>query len=198
MTIRNLTPGGYAANCYLLSQEGVAVLIDATADPAILQEQLRAQKATLAAILLTHGHFDHLLRLLALKQKFQVPIYLHKGDLDLPEDPEKNASACFLTGQTFPAPDHVLRGNEQLCFGALALSVLHTPGHTRGSVVYRAQDIAFTGDTLFAGGYGRTDLYGGDHATLRASLALLGTLPPQTRIFPGHGEDCDLASAFAF
>lgn len=199
MTVHNLTPGGYAANCYLLTEGDTAVLIDATASPARVQRVLAESGAHLFAVLLTHGHFDHMLTAKEIKDTFGVPFFLHAADAALPGDGEKNASAVFFGQEmTFPPADRHLSGGETLTFGSLAVLVRHTPGHTEGSVTYLCGDAAFTGDTLFARGYGRTDLLGGDFAALRRSLNGLSALPQDTRIYPGHGEEARLFEAFRF
>lgn len=194
MEIRNLTPGGFASNCYLVREGSDAVLIDCTADPREVEAALEG--ATLHAILLTHGHFDHMLSTARMKARFGVPILLHGDDADLPSDGEKNAHALFFGSDVaYLDADRSLEDGEQLRFGALTLTVRHTPGHTRGCVMYRARDALFTGDTIFAAGYGRTDLYGGNAAVLRATLGALDTLPEGLRIYPGHGGTATLKEA---
>lgn len=196
MQINNLCPGGYAANCYLVTKGDSALLIDCTATAEAVNAALQQSGTRLEAILLTHGHFDHLLTLGAVKAATGVPIYLMVGDKDLPGDGRKNAYAVFFgTDHAYPAPDHLLEGGEELTFGALTVKVIHTPGHTRGSAVYLIGNTAFTGDTLFAAGFGRFDLYGGDGAALANSLSEIATLAPDTVIWPGHGEEATLGAA---
>lgn len=195
MRILNLSPGGFAANCYFVACGDTAVLIDATASPAAVERAQLESGAHLAAILCTHGHFDHLLTEKQLRDRFGVPLYLHENDALCPRDALKNASAVFGSPATFAPADRLLAGGETLCFGDLSLRVLHTPGHTAGSVVYLTENAAFTGDTLFESGFGRTDLYGGDFAALRRSLETLSKLPPDTEIYPGHGGMSTLAAA---
>lgn len=196
LQLQVFAPGGYAANCYLLTKADTAVLIDATADCAHVKRALLETGAKLAAILLTHGHFDHMLRAKELVAAFAVPLFLHASDAACPGDGEQNASAFFFKAPMVFAPaDRLLCGGEALCFGSLSLRALHTPGHTAGSLTYLCGDLAFTGDTLFARGYGRTDLPGGDPAALQRSLTKLATLPSDTRIYPGHGNDAALADA---
>lgn len=146
--------------------------------------------------MLTHGHFDHMLTTKELVATFGVPLLLHTADAACPGDGEQNASALFFgDSMTFPAADRLLCDGEVLTFGSLSFRVLHTPGHTAGSLTYLCGGLAFTGDTLFARGYGRTDLPGGNFAALRQSLNDLAVLPPDTHIYPGHGEDATLADA---
>ncbi len=196
MKIQNLTPGGYAANCYLVTTGSTAVLIDCTAPAADILAALRAEGATLAAILLTHGHFDHMLTVEDVQMVTGAPIYLAKGDADLPEDGEKNAFSLFFGyDKSYPQASVLFDDGEVLTFGDLTLTAMHTPGHTRGSAVFFAGDVAFTGDTLFAEGYGRYDLYGGDSVALLASLGRLATKPLSTVIHPGHGAPATLGAA---
>ncbi len=194
MEIKALTPGGFAANCYLVSEGEDAVLIDCAAPLTDLRAALGTK--TLHAILLTHGHFDHMLTADAVRAHFDIPLYLHAADADCPVDGKKNAYAVFFgADRAYGAPSHTLKHGEILTFGALSLTVVHVPGHTHGCVTYRVGDALFTGDTLFAAGIGRTDLYGGDTDKLLRSLRKLADLPHSLRIYPGHGEDATLGAA---
>lgn len=196
MTIRNLTPGGYASNCYLVNEGSTAVLIDCTAPAADIVAALEEEGAHLAAILLTHGHFDHMLTLEAVKVATGAPIYLAARDSDLPGDGEKNAFAVFFGyDRRYPEADILFDDGDLLTFGTLTLRAIYTPGHTRGSAVFLIEDIAFTGDTLFADGCGRYDLYGGDRRALVCSLGKLAVEPLTTVIYPGHGEPSTLGAA---
>ncbi len=194
MQVQNLCPGGFASNCYLLSENSDAVLIDCTADIHTLRAALGDK--TLHAVLLTHAHFDHMLTAAAVQKSFSVPFLLHKDDAELPADGQKNAYAVFFgSDAVYPNADRLLCHGEQLSFGALHLTVTHTPGHTQGSACYLVQDALFTGDTLFANGYGRTDLYGGNQTQLWRSLRALSELAQGLRIYPGHGEAARLGTA---
>ena len=196
MQIKNLTPGGYAANCFLLTADKAAVLIDPTCPLSVLQDALAETDTALAAILLTHGHFDHMLTAAEIKAKTGAPIYLGRGDCDLPADGEKNAFSVFFGfDRSYPNADVLLKDGDVLTFGSITLTVKETPGHTKGSLLYLADGFAFTGDTLFAAGYGRYDLYGGDVMELFASLDGFGELPRETVIYPGHGESSTLGAA---
>ena len=189
MQIENLYPGGFAANCYLVTVKDAAVLIDCTAPAARVLDALKRHGATLRAILLTHGHFDHMLTVQELTAATGAPVFLAASDRDLPCDGKKNAFSVFFGYEkAYPEADVLFLPGGELSFGGLSVSTQGTPGHTRGSVIYLIGDVAFTGDTLFANGYGRYDLYGGDGDALLNSLKALATLPCDTVIYPGHGE----------
>lgn len=199
MQIKNLYPGGFASCCYLVTEGKDAVLVDCSAPAAAVMAALTKAGATLHAILLTHGHFDHMLTVEEVKARTGAAVYLAAPDAPLPADGEKNAFSLFFgIPRSYPDADKLIGGGEVLRFGALHFRTILTPGHTAGSLIYRCDNIAFTGDTLFADGYGRCDLYGGDAAALSGSLARLReTLAPDTVIYPGHGESTTLGAAFA-
>lgn len=196
MQIKNLCPGGFAANGYLITEGNTAVLVDCTASAASVTEALAQTGTRLAAILLTHAHFDHMLTASEVKAATGAPIYLGSGDADLPGDGRKNAHAVFFgTDKTYPEPDHLLQNGDTLTFGDMTFHVMCTPGHTGGSVIFLTDEVAFTGDTIFSEGFGRYDLYGGDAGTLRESLTRIAALPRHIIIYPGHGDPATLSAA---
>ena len=196
MKIQNLCPGGYAANTYLVSKNGIALLVDCAASPDAVLAALQENGARLAAILLTHGHFDHMLTLAEVKAKTGAEILLSARDADMPADGKKNAHAVFFgEDKAYPTPDALFEDGDTLTFGELSVTVRATPGHTKGSVLFLIEDAIFTGDTVFARGYGRYDLYGGDPEALFASLTGLTALPKENMIYPGHGAPARLAVA---
>lgn len=196
MHIINLFPGSYACACYLVCKAGDAVLIDCSASPSVIGQALQQHHCTLRAILCTHGHFDHILSADAVRKSFGVPLLLHEADAEMPADGSKNAFSFFFgQGRTWTPPERTFRNGEMLTFGNLALRVRHTPGHSKGSCTFLTEGIAFTGDTLFAAGIGRTDLYGGNAALLRRSLQELSALPRDLTIYPGHGTSATLGEA---
>ncbi len=194
-----LARGGFASNCYIAYASGEAFVIDPSAEVSQILSALRERSLTLCGILLTHGHFDHLLSLGDLLAECGgVPVYAHSLDFELFSDPQKNASAPLLyRSMLFPTPTHALSEGDTLTLGGEKLTVLHTPGHTPGSVCFDAGDVLFTGDTLFAEGCGRWDLYGGDARVLHSSLSRLRELSQGSdrRILCGHGEGSTLRRA---
>lgn len=197
MEIYNLFPGSFGSNCYLLISGDKATVVDPSADADVILQKVAEKGATLQYILLTHGHFDHICSLDTLREKTGVPAYIHTGDVDIPSDAHKNAFFIFF-GQTrtYRTPEKTLGEGDVLTLGEEQIRVLHTPGHTEGSVCYLCGDnILITGDTLFDRGFGRYDLYGGDPYKLRQSLARLSTLDHSLIIYPGHGSPTDLGDA---
>lgn len=176
VNILTLPLGAYQTNCYLVWGEGSdrCVIID----PGYESEEIwkQAQGKTVEAILLTHGHFDHVGGVNALADKTGCPVYLHHADLSIP------AQLTLPLCQT----EHYGDG-DVLTLAGLSFRVLHTPGHTNGSVCLLTEDCIFSGDTLFAGSCGRTDL-GGDWATILQSLNRLKNLHGDYRVYPGHSD----------
>ena len=189
MEITNLYPGGFASNCYLITNDTDAVLIDCSTPLATVQDALAKQNAALRAVLCTHGHFDHLLTADEVRKAFGVPLYLHEQDAEMPADGHKNAFTTFFGYErTWLPAERTFAEGDLLTFGSLTLRVLHTPGHSKGSSCFLLENALFTGDTLFAPGFGRTDLYGGDFSALQRSLGRLYTLPEHLTVYPGHGN----------
>lgn len=199
MRIKTLYPGSFGANCRLLiAQNGQAAVVDPSPNAETVTEALRAEQATLSVILLTHGHFDHILSLDALRDAAGVRALIHREDLEMPADAERNAFAAFFRQRRiWRTPDGMFEDGDTIPVGDETVTVLHTPGHTPGSVCFSCnggRDL-LTGDTLMDGAYGRYDLPGGDGAKLLSSLRRLATLPAETRIYPGHGADVRLGDA---
>ena len=198
MRITTLYAGSYAANTYLVTddRESGAILID----PAISPETVRLRLGEIpriGTILLTHGHFDHVLTLAEWRALTGAEVAMHRDDAPMLTSSYLSCYRYFL-GQdvTFAPAERLLDEGDAVLVGSETLTVLSTPGHTPGSASYDSGEVLFTGDTLFGGGgYGRTDLPGGDTALLRASLSRLLALTGERRILPGHGEETTLSAA---
>jgi hydroxyacylglutathione hydrolase len=202
--------GSFAANCYLVAPAPgeECVIIDPGQDSERgIEELIDRYRLKPIAVLLTHGHIDHMWSVAPVCGAKGIPAYLHPADRDLLTDPAKGISLLakqqFLGGMTFSEPDDVreLADGEVIAMAGLEFTVGHTPGHTPGSVTYGtpaqdADDAAalFSGDLLFAGSIGRTDLAGGDDAQMLRSLAKTLTLPDATIVLPGHGPSTTIGT----
>ena len=180
MIIKSIYLTACGTNCYLLADEGTklcAIIDPGVADPRILEE-VRSEGWTVGAILLTHGHYDHTRGIPALRPELPgVPVYLHGGELDM----KKPFFFIEEMGELTPMAD-----GDHLKVGNLDVEVLHTPGHSAGSVTFKVEDTLITGDTLFKGSMGRTDLPGGGYEEMMASLKRLGELSGDYKVLPGH------------
>ena len=185
MNIITLVLGPLETNCYLVSDErsGLCAVIDPATRSAKILETAQAQGWRVGCILLTHAHFDHTGALKSLHAALpDVPVYVHAQDTD---NNTNMSNGNLVYTNTYADGDTV-------SCGGLTFRVLHTPGHTPGSVCLHCENALFTGDTLFAGSYGRTDFIGGDEAAMRRSLARLGHLEGDYTVLPGHGESSTL------
>lgn len=164
----------YFTNCYVITDnDGNAVMIEASADVNKVQDILDNDRVQLKAILLTHGHADHRETLEQCREKFGCPVYISAAD-----------SEFFGISDTLPLAD-----GEKLTFGQIKIQVISTPGHTPGGCCLICEDMLFSGDTLFAGTVGRTDLGGGDFDTLMKSLEKLsGAVKENLKVLPGHNH----------
>ena len=186
MRCQELTVGPVQTCCYILSREDRddCLIIDPGAEPERIRKALGSRKLT--AILLTHGHFDHIGAVEALMAP-DAELLIHEKDAPLLTDPELNCS-WLMPGKSVTAPQatRLLREGDRLTLAGLNIQVLHTPGHTPGGVCYLIEGELFTGDTLFEHGWGRTDLPGGDEHALFDSLRRLMALSRSMPIHPGH------------
>jgi hydroxyacylglutathione hydrolase len=198
--ISGFPAGAFAANCYLVAPAPgeECVIIDPGQDAERgIEELLGRYRLKPIAVLLTHGHVDHMWSVAPVCGAKGVPAYIHPDDRDLLSDPARGMSLLakqqFLGGMTFGEPDDVraLSDGAVVTLAGLDFTIGHTPGHTPGSVTFRSEardlDALFSGDLLFAGSIGRTDLPGGDHETILKSLARTLTLPDEVVVLPGHG-----------
>ena len=197
MTITQAAIGEYATNCYIITDEesGESAAIDCALFDADYRALLqRAGVTSLKYILLTHGHFDHVSGVKRLKDACGGLIVIHPEDTDCLTDPKKslNSYVKYAELETVPA-DLLAEEGSELSLGSHTITVMHTPGHTRGSVCYLIDDIMFCGDTLFRQSMGRTDLPGGSTRTLFASLERIGRMEGEYDICPGHGEKTTLS-----
>jgi len=189
--------GELQTNCYLLSniQSNAAIIIDPAADFPIICDMIIKNNLKPAAILLTHGHFDHMGAAAELNGAYNIPIVACADELALLADPRMNGSQLMLGMDISVAADQWVRDGDVISPAGFDINVIATPGHTGGGVCYYIEDegTLFSGDTLFRGSYGRTDLPTGDAAMLARSIKdKLFALPGGAAVYPGHGRATDI------
>lgn len=193
MTIKTFPSlGPFQTNSYLLIDEATrhAAVIDPSFDSECILAHIKELGLTIDWILNTHGHCDHIVNNRFFVEQTGAPLALHRADLDFIDGLEDQLALFGLDLTTSPQPDHLLEAGEQLRVGSLELKVIETPGHSPGSVTFLVEDVALSGDALFAGSIGRVDLPGGDFDTLIHSIRTrLFTLPDATRVLSGHGPE---------
>ena len=189
---QTLVVGSYLENCYLYWNDSSheAVIIDPGDEPDRIAERVGELQLQPKAVLLTHGHLDHIGAVDPLRDRYDIPLYIGAGEEDLLSDPAKNGSAMLGEPITVRAPERLLVDEELVKLGALELRVLATPGHSPAGICYldERNGWLYCGDTLFAQSIGRTDLYGASHETLIQSIQKkILRLPDKVVCFPGHG-----------
>lgn len=183
------TVGAFQENSYLVVDPSTqrAALVDPGADAEQLVEMVRASRATLEAIWLTHAHIDHIGAIAAIKRIWDVPVHMHPADRPLFDRGAMQAAVYGLPFEEPPAPERELAEGDILQLGALRFGVLHMPGHAPGHVVFVTDGHMIGGDLLFAGSIGRTDLPFSDPDRMSESLERVIMLPDETVVYPGHG-----------
>lgn len=191
--------GPLQTNCYVVRAERgapEAVVVDPGGDASSLRLELGGMGATCAAILITHGHFDHVGGVADLAEGTGAPVYMPEGERDLLERYPEFAPVG-APGRSY-AVDHLLAGGETLDLAGIAFECVAIPGHSPAHVAFHADGCLFSGDILFAGSVGRVDLPGADWDTLIASVqTLLDRFPPDTVVYPGHGPRTTLGAELA-
>ena len=190
MKIEKFVTGIISTNCYLVINEETkqTVVIDPAACPSYLMGHIKSEGLQVEAILLTHGHFDHIMGIGDLRKEFPVPVYAHEGDQETLLDPSLNLSISYTDGYTFDGATYV-RDGQTLELAGASFQVIHTPGHTPGGVCYYLENekVLFSGDTLFQNSVGRTDFPNSSMSDLIRSLReKVMALPDDVKVYPGH------------
>lgn len=196
MKIKRLELGFFNVNCYILSLEKANIIIDPGADFISIKKYLESEKIKPDFILNTHGHYDHIGAASDVVSHYSIPFYIHEFEEPIITDPDKNISSFFggneLTLETY----NLIKNNEYSYFNDLGLEIINTPGHTPGSIIISVDDCIFTGDLLFKGSIGRTDLPGGSIKQIKESLAGIRKMDKKLLIYPGHGPASSLKYEF--
>ena len=187
MNIKTLEMGYIGTNCYVVSDDnGICAIIDCDGNPQPLYNYIAQNQLKPTHILLTHGHFDHIGAVEAVKEKYGCKVYAAEKEAALLADPALNASDMASVPLRIYA-DVSVKNADTISVGDLQFSVLETPGHTQGSVCFLIEKNIFSGDTLFLGSCGRTDFPTGDYQTILSSLQKLKNLEGDYVVYPGHG-----------
>ncbi len=194
MRILSFILGSIRTNTYLLCEGESCIIIDPGCDGEGILEKINRKGLKTEKILLTHGHFDHILGAEVIRRKTGAPLCIHAFDAELLADPKKSYAMQFAGLSTIIAPAEILlQDGDIIDFYGNTIKVLHTPGHTKGSVSFITDEVIFTGDTLFHNGIGRCDLYGGNVSVLENSLKIFKTFEKDYKIYPGHGNHTTLS-----
>lgn len=191
MIVKTITVGPFEVNCYVVrGKSSAAFIVDPGADAQRILDEVARNDLRVVGYLLTHGHADHVGALAEVERQYPAPIYLHPADARWAFTPANQIPPYYAEPEKPKSPVLSASG-EDFSFGAadLIFRIIETPGHTPGGVCFwfPEEKVIFSGDTLFCGSVGRTDLPGGNAAILQNSLKKLTVLPEETRVFPGHG-----------
>ena len=194
---KKLPLGRFETNCYIIADDASkeAAVIDPADDFQVIKQFIENHHLKVKYILLTHAHGDHILALPELKAYSEAPVGLNSGDEDMLLDANINHSGQFTKTPIEGKPDFYLKDGDELGLGTTKIHIIHTPGHTKGGTCILYEKDLMAGDTLFARGIGRTDLYGGNYHTLIDSIKTkLFVLPDDTIVHPGHGSSTTILS----
>ncbi len=189
--------GEFSENTYLLRSKNDVLLIDPGFNGEAIEAYLQEKGYQVAMVLLTHGHFDHVRDLRILEKTRTFPLFIHETDAPLLSNDRQNGSKYFRSSFRIRENQEIrtVHDGDVILFGLVSIRVIHTPGHTAGSVCYWVEDALFSGDTLFHGDLGRTDLETGSSRQMAESVRrLFAAVPDRVRVYPGHEEATDMGT----
>lgn len=193
MDIKIINNNSMGTNTCIVSIEKEAIVIDPVGSMNTIFDYIEKNELKVKYILLTHGHGDHIGLVPELKEITKAPVYVHNEDEEMINDSLINLSVHFEKTVSFKS-DYHYDHKDDLKLGEETITIIHTPGHTKGSVCIQIGGSLFTGDTLFKGSIGRTDFYGGDYDTILQSLNKIKTLDSKLKVYPGHGPSSQLST----
>ena len=190
MKIETVIVGPLQVNCYIVYDEHSldAVVIDPGDQPEKVLKLAKSKGLRISSIICTHGHFDHTGGIYTIREKTGAKILLHIDELPVYTRAESQGAIWGFNIVQPPHPDQFVKDGDEISAGSLMLRVIHTPGHSPGGICLATEGIVFTGDTVFAGSIGRTDFPGGSIEALKVSFKKILSLPPETILYPGHGN----------
>lgn len=195
MKIQKFIVGSMGTNCYFLigNNSDECAVVDPGAEAGRIIQKLEEKKLKCTHILLTHAHFDHIMALETVREATGAPVFVHEADSEFLTDNDLNCMSVFSSEKIKINPaENLLKDGDVLEIAGERVRVMHTPGHTPGSVCFLCGSDIVSGDTLFRGSIGRYDLPGGDFMTLLSSLKAISELDGDRRIYPGHGPSTTL------
>ncbi len=193
MRVKTLIVGELSENCHILiDNRGDCLIFDPGDEAERIIGEIKSQNLSPKAVLLTHGHFDHIMATNSIKKEFNIPVIIGECDEEMLSDDLKNASALIGFHVDKIIADKKVNDNEVIDIGSFRIKVISTPGHSKGSVCYVIDNLMFSGDTLFKNSVGRSDLFGGNAMRLMQSLEKLKNLEGDYEIFSGHGQNTTL------
>ena len=192
MKINTLTLGPLAVNCYIVEFKKMNIIIDPGAELQAIVRFIESNELDPDFIINTHGHFDHIGAVQGLIEKYKIPFYIDSADEEILSDPDKNGSSFFGENNLSLKTYSLINTKDLEYFNKNGIDIIKTPGHSPGSITIRIEDSLFTGDLLFKGSIGRTDLIGGDAGQIKDSLLRIKNMDKNYLIYPGHGPATEL------
>jgi hydroxyacylglutathione hydrolase len=192
MKIYKLTLGQLAANCYIVKLKSISFIIDPGAEATAIIRFLESNSIRPDMIVNTHGHFDHIGAVEEILKKYRIPFYIDPDEEETVQDPLRNGSSFFGKNNLSLKTYNLINADDIKYFSRNGINIIKTPGHSPGSITLRIENTLFTGDLIFKGSIGRTDLVGGDIKQMKDSLLKIKRMDKNFIIKPGHGSETDL------